>query len=276
MAKTISDQDLQESDKAFWHGYLSFYEQHLPSDLTGTIVEFGVFRGASIRWLLRRFPSADIVGVDIEAQKEQWPVDSRVTYMTVDQGCPADIAKLFTEVPAPSLIIEDGSHIPSHQLSCLVQGMNALAPGGIYILEDIHTSHPRHELYERECEDAMGRWQRMWHNLKRKLCPCHATTFKPTSLSVLLAFHHLKYLGRDTIGLDEIASLSTGNHLSSSDICALYRRIDKIVMYRRSVLPRMCYRCKGSQFRYDSFKCECGADLFMGPDSMSALLYKER
>lgn len=274
--QTASEQALQESDKVFWHGYLSFYEQHFPEDINGTIVEFGVFKGASVRWLLRRFPSAHIVGVDIEPQKEEWPVDPRVTYMTVDQGRPADITRLFAAVPAPSLIIEDGSHIPSHQSSCLVQGMSALAPGGIYVLEDIHTSYPGHELYEGECENEVGLGQRTLRRLKRKLCHSRPTTFKQTSLSVLLAFDHLKRLNHEILGPGEIASLSTGNHFNPSDISALYRAVDKIVTYRRSVLPRMCYRCKGSKFRYHSFKCECGTDLFMAPDSMSILLYKKR
>lgn len=274
MTQTGSEQDLQESDKVFWHGYLSFYEQHLPKDITGNIVEFGVLKGASIRWLLRRFPSADIIGVDIEPQKEEWPVDSRVTYMTVDQGRPADIARLFAEVHAPAMIIEDGSHIPSHRSSCLVQGMSALAPGGIYILEDIHTSHPRHELYERECEDEMGRGKRILRGLKRKLCPGHATTFKQTSLSVLLAFDHLKRLNRERLTPEELALLATGNHFNQDAILDLYEAIGNIATYRRSVLPRACYRCKRTSYRYHSFKCECGADLFMAPDSMSVFIQK--
>lgn len=266
---------MQESDKVFWHGYLSFYEQHFPTDINGTIVEFGVFKGASIRWLLRRFPSAHIIGVDIETQKEEWPVDPRVTYMTVDQGRPADIERLFATVPAPSLIIEDGSHIPFHQSSCLIRGIKALAPGGIYILEDIHTSHPGHDLYEMECETDMGRGRRTLRRLRRKLCHSHPTTFKQTSLSVLLAFDHLKRLDRQTLGPEDIELLSVGNHFNPHDITVLYRAIDEISTYRRSVFPTMCYRCNGTQFHYHSFKCSCGADLFMAPDSMSILIYKK-
>ena len=51
---------LSHSDKSFWHGYLSFYESHLPRNIEGLIVEFGVFKGNSIRWLSQKYPEAKI------------------------------------------------------------------------------------------------------------------------------------------------------------------------------------------------------------------------
>lgn len=274
MKKAENHKDLQESDKAFWHGYLAFYEHHLPEDIDGIIIEFGVFKGASIRWLLHRFPSARIIGVDIVPQSPDWPIDPRVQYATVDQGRPEDVAQFFADVTTPFLIIEDGSHIPSHQSSCLREGMAALAPGGIYILEDIHTSHPAHKLYESECRAEMRWWERGLHCLKRRWCASDPITFKQTALSVLLGFDHLKRLDRESLDAEDLAWLAAGSHFNSSDILTLYRDIEEIHSYRRATLPSVCYRCKSTKFRYHSFKCECGTDLFLGPDSMSMILHK--
>ena len=39
------------------------------------------------------------------------------------------------------MIIDDGSHLPSHQLLSLETLWPALAPGGLYIVEDVETSY---------------------------------------------------------------------------------------------------------------------------------------
>ena len=40
-----------------------------------------------------------------------------------------------------TVIIDDGSHLPSHQLLSLETLWPALAPGGLYIVEDVETSY---------------------------------------------------------------------------------------------------------------------------------------
>ena len=39
------------------------------------------------------------------------------------------------------MIIDDGSHLPSHQLLSLETLWPSLAPGGLYIVEDVETSY---------------------------------------------------------------------------------------------------------------------------------------
>lgn len=173
---------LEESDKSFWHGYVDFYDRVLPAEMTAPIVEFGVFHGNSIRWLLSRYPQARIYGVDILHEQPEWPVSERVEYRCVDQSNERAVASFFQSIEAPGLIIEDGSHIPSHQARCLRLGLQVLRPGGVYVLEDIHSSHPMHELYAEEFANK--------HKLKG------SGRQYPTVLSLLLCFEHLLRTGQ--------------------------------------------------------------------------------
>ena len=74
------------SDKIFWHGYLDFYEKFLAEFSPKSILEMGIDKGHSVRWLLDRFPSAQITGVDILERTKEWPIDERFTSVVLDQG----------------------------------------------------------------------------------------------------------------------------------------------------------------------------------------------
>ncbi|MGJ7494382.1 hypothetical protein ACSFA8_04840 [Variovorax sp. RT4R15] len=127
---------LATSDKSFWHGFTSFYDKHFPERVDGAIIEFGVFKGNSIRWLLTQFPDARIFGADILPTQPEWPIDPRVIYVELDQGRDEQVAALVNGVDRLQLIIEDGSHIPRHQSNCLKHGLSALQPGGMYVRGD--------------------------------------------------------------------------------------------------------------------------------------------
>ena len=45
---------MTESDKVFWHGYISFYEKHFIGKEIGSIAEIGVLEGKriSMEWIL--------------------------------------------------------------------------------------------------------------------------------------------------------------------------------------------------------------------------------
>lgn len=246
---------MRGSDKSYWHRYLDFYEQHLPKTISGVAVEFGVLYGDSIRWLADRYPDAEIVGVDILPIRPEWPQGPRIRYYQRDQGDEAQIEGFFDEVGSPQLIIEDGSHMPSHQSRCLRLGVDRLAPGGVYILEDLHTSHPKHPYYADEFSRSPGPRQ--------------------TSLSVLLGLEHLKRC-RPPAYEAELRALAGGTHFSYEDVSRLDRQIESIHVYRRPVLPDACFSCGGTSFDYHDFKCKCGVPLLGDPDSMSVALIKSR
>lgn len=242
---------LNESDKSYWHRYIDFYESGLSGFQCGEVLEFGVWKGASIKWLMDRFPESNIYGADILDIQPSWPIDERVKYFNIDQGNVGQIKSLFDQIGAKlDLIIEDGSHMPVHQRNCLVESIPHVRSGGIYILEDIQTSHPKHPYYRKE----------------RPL-------FKPLigPLHLLLAIDHLRLL-KDSDVHDKLASLSVNSLFSIDDVQMLNEKIDTVKIYKRTALPKRCFACCGMDFNYAALKCKCGMPLYAETDSMSALI----
>lgn len=262
---------LGSSDKSFWHGYLDFYEKHLPHELTGLVVEFGVFKGHSIRWLAEKYPGVAIIGVDILPEQAEWPKLDCISYRQVDQDSEQQVAAFFAGIEAPSLIIEDGSHFPAHQSRCLRHGLTKLRPGGAYVLEDIHTSHPENELYQREF--AAGRRRKpSWLNRVKVVEKAVAAQ---TALSVLLAMEHLRHIGRTEFSAGTLDRLATGSHFSRDEILELDAQIDAVHVYKRATLPQSCWRCGSSDFDYNAYRCSCGAGLMGAADSMTIVITKK-
>lgn len=244
-----------DSDKHYWHRYTETYRRAfaLLGDIR-RVIEFGVFHGASIRWLANCFPRAEIIGADILPTQPDWPTDARICYRQIDQAERDSVKAMLDDIRGPvDLIIDDGSHIPQHQASCLVEGMKRLRPAGLYILEDIGTCHPLQPAFAH-------------HSILngRQL---------PNSLNVLLAIQHLKDIGA---ALDQrrIAGLSAPGFLNHDDIERLFEVTAQVEIFRRTQLPLRCYACGGSEFDYVSWLCQCGAELYHPADSMTALVWK--
>jgi hypothetical protein len=266
---------LSQSDKFFWHGYIDFYLKKLPQKISGTIVEFGVFKGNSIRWLLEQYPDAKtIYGADIIPYQSSWPIDTRVIYKQLDQNQEAQVHRFFNEIEKPSLIIEDGSHLPSHQSRCLKHGMNALESGGHYIIEDIQTSLPSHLLYINE----FSRFRQVLQGIRdKKSFSDLFSIFKfknATSLSVLLAIEQARRLGQKSIDSDRISILCGGSHFSRNEIMLLDEQIDNVFVYKRATFPMACHACGSKIFDYHSYRCVCGVNVFDHADSMAVLVSK--
>lgn len=256
-----------ESDKSFWHGYTGFYAQALPVEVSGLVIEFGVFNGNSIRWLLQRYPQARIVGADIVPPQPQWPVHARVEYAQLDQASDAQVQALLQRLPPAELIIEDGSHMPSHQWRCLWMGLDRLAPGGTYVLEDIHTSHSAHAQYRQEAGGGLS--DRLGAALGR---PARSMT---TALSVLLALEQQRRLGADRpVPESLLAGLGEG-FIRPEQVQRLHTQLDSIQVYRRANLPLRCFRCGSEAFDYAALRCVCGEPVYAEADSMSIVMRKK-
>jgi len=240
---------LRSSDKLFWHRYLPFYEPYF-NELGGAqyVLEYGVARGASVKYLSERFQRASIIGCDILAPLPEWPRSERISYETLDQGNPQTLEQLFHDHPGPfDLVIEDGSHEPTHQRNCLVATLPHVRPGGVYIVEDLHTSHP-------DYGSMAGR--------DRGVTNCY---------HLLLAFEHVIASGK-TFG-EPAAQMLSGNSLFTKDeVEELFRSIAGVEFYRRSALPLCCYRCGSNEFAYDKLRCRCGTELMERVDSISAIV----
>lgn len=161
------------TDKTFRHGYQWFYGRHFPSykakkDLA--ILEIGGRRGDSaLAWSKYFGPHAHIdmvtYGGQNDAHKFENPtIDCKgegknncahIHTFYCDQS---DAETLEKEVIAArpdgwDIVIDDGSHVPAHNVISFEAIWKNVRPGGIYIVEDIETSYyPKSNVYGYEYE----------------------------------------------------------------------------------------------------------------------------
>jgi hypothetical protein len=278
--------DLEIStDKYYWHRYLPFYEMHLenlrnPQD----IFEYGVFEGDSIRWIVDRYPEATVIGADIIQPLSSWPVLPQVKYVQLDQGDRKGLAtKLESLNKKYDLVIEDGSHHPTHQRNCLLETFPYLKPGGIYILEDIHTSQT--ELRNKGLiEPVVKDWFKELSPLERasaklwsffpgfikrannKILP------KVNCLTFVLALERARGLKRQ-LTVKEINQLSATQFFTFEEVQYLDGRINKVDIYRRATLPLYCNTCQGEDYDLATLRCLCGRRVYCDDDSMSVVMH---
>lgn len=129
------------TDKVTHHGYQRFFPQWLdPLRATATgILEIGIEQNLSVNLWLKYFEKAFIYGIDISFDYNE----DRVKIIKADQSSIDDLKRVLTQIIHPvNAIIDDGSHVPEHQiLTFSFLFLNLLEEGGVYIVEDIETSY---------------------------------------------------------------------------------------------------------------------------------------
>jgi hypothetical protein len=136
----------EATDKSSLIGdYLRHYEKLFAGlrDDAFTLIEIGVFHGASARTWEQFFSRAHIVGVDINPHCRSYASD-RITIEIGSQNDPAFLHQLVTTYP-PRVIIDDGSHQSYDVIFTFERLFPALQPGGIYVIEDLHFHLIEHE-----------------------------------------------------------------------------------------------------------------------------------
>jgi len=128
-----------KSDKISHHGYERFYPLFLNQfqQEPCNILEIGMHEEDSIVLWREYLPDAHIHGIDIAHYQSK----QGVTMHQIDQSNPNQLSEFSAgKANQFSIILDDGSHVPKHQILTLKNLWNTLRPGGIYIIEDIETS----------------------------------------------------------------------------------------------------------------------------------------
>ena len=122
------------------HGFIDVYEPYFNnSKNVKNVLEIGVYFGGSLQYLSDKFPDAKIYGIDIE-DKTQYNTDNITTYI-VNQEDRNALNKFLEETNVEfDIIIDDGGHTMKQQQVSFGTLFKSLKKGGIYILEDLHTS----------------------------------------------------------------------------------------------------------------------------------------
>lgn len=134
------------TDKWGVHRYTPHYQRHL-EHLRGqefTLLELGVggysrsLGGASLKMWKWFFPQAHVVGLDIEDKTAL--SGNRITVVQGDQTDEQLLRDLVAE-HRPTVVVDDGSHVPAHVRASFGVLFPLLPDDGIYAIEDTQTSY---------------------------------------------------------------------------------------------------------------------------------------
>lgn len=129
-----------ECDKGTVHEYHKVYETFLSKYKTKEInlFEIGLDGGNSLPVWENFLPLAKIYGMDIN---KKYSLKRGETFIG-DQNNIQDLSNIVKQIPKCDVIVDDGSHVASHQLKSFYYLFeNLLNWGGIYIIEDIECSY---------------------------------------------------------------------------------------------------------------------------------------
>ena len=129
------------------HGYTGFYERLLKNVSVSHLLEIGIYNGASHAMWLDYFPEATVYGIDIDRatlKKVRRLTDGnpRLILGLVDQGSREQTQEWAEKQGVMfDVIVDDGSHIVSHQIASFEVLWPFISEGGVYIIEDTYTSY---------------------------------------------------------------------------------------------------------------------------------------
>jgi hypothetical protein len=124
------------------HGFTKIYERYLADRRRSavTVLEIGVWRGASLRMWRDYFPRGRIFGIDISPVTAAQAGD-RVEVFVGDQSDSELLARVVEKTGPLDLVIDDGAHRVEQQVPTLAFLWPHVKPGGLYVVEDTHTSY---------------------------------------------------------------------------------------------------------------------------------------
>jgi SAM-dependent methyltransferase len=126
-----------------WLHYFDIYERHFDAfrGKRPTVLEIGVFHGGSLEMWRDYFGrGATIIGVDID-ERVRSIEDPGFRVVIGDQSDPVFLQSLADQYGPFDIVIDDGSHEPAHQVASLTALWPHVKVGGVYLVEDLHTSY---------------------------------------------------------------------------------------------------------------------------------------
>lgn len=122
--------------------YFDIYDNHFNRyrNTSVSILEIGVGGGGSLQMWKEYFgPSSRIYGLDTSNSTNY--AEDQIKIFIGDQGNKVFLDKVISEIKTLDIVIDDGSHLPEHQITSFEKIFPIINPNGIYLVEDVCTSY---------------------------------------------------------------------------------------------------------------------------------------
>jgi hypothetical protein len=126
-----------------------------------TFVEIGIKNGASLSMWEEYFPNAIIYGIDIDPKCKVYE-KGRIKCIIGDQNDEIFLKKIKKDIGEYDILLDDGSHITSHQIKTFNFLYENCNENGFYIIEDLRCSYEEFLNHH----DIRNIWQGMKYNKK--------------------------------------------------------------------------------------------------------------
>lgn len=133
-----------EKSSMKWDGYFDVYEEHFSKYIgqNANILEIGVAQGGSLEMWAKYLENPQIYGIDLYPGILKYKYDYPNIHLEVgDQSSSGFWDKFCSNNVEFDIIIDDGSHKQIDQTYTLIRLFSKLKYGGVYIVEDTHTSY---------------------------------------------------------------------------------------------------------------------------------------
>lgn len=151
-------QDLYDGPRPYvmhrWHHYIPIYERYFGRfrDRPINMLEIGVQHGGGLwMWFNYFNMGSQIHGVDINPNCIV-PVLPNITVTIGDQADPEFWADLLPKLGPLDIVIDDGGHTMNQQITSFEAIYPTMAPDGVYLIEDTHTSMWGGAFYDRPAD----------------------------------------------------------------------------------------------------------------------------
>lgn len=129
------------TDKQHEHDYFKLIYDDLFEPISNSVtkfVEVGINKGGSLELWRDYFKNATIYGLDINTDINIYL--ERIELIRLDQSNETQLKEFSQNYSEIDVIMDDGSHRMYDQQITFATLFKSLKPGGIYVLEDLHTS----------------------------------------------------------------------------------------------------------------------------------------
>lgn len=222
LAKLYFDKRVRKSSK--WLHYLDLYDRYLspycnPDERLKILgdsrplkfLEIGINDGGSFEIWRKYFgKDASLFGIDIreDCREKVNELNLNCHARIGSQADPDFICSVVDEMGGVDIVIDDGSHIASHQLSTFRTLFPKISNGGLYICEDLHTSY----------------WQDWQGGYKR------AGTFIEVVKNAIDSIHRWYYPIKNDLSDMELHQHISGIHIHDSIVIIEKRRVSPPLM----------------------------------------------